>query len=340
MSLKTSEYLNTIEAMKRTFKIAASTSDWLGLPITIFKVGGKEEPAVLVAAGASGVEVAGVYATLELLVQVDIERTTYILPSRDPTGLHDVSFILSRMFGFQVEARSLDDIKKALTDGGVETLIDDDELFLTLSKGVGIAIGSWMNAYEVLNRLKSKLRKDELIDVLEGCRILVASQLPQVEGVGSFNRFMTVVVQNGEILTYDDVERVDIPEVAFLRDFMERQELGLVIDLHETKCPAFHAITSYPPSSAESTILYLVLDQVARRGMRIADPELIEKQGLNSAGEGIGYKRGACGLVDLAASRSYAFAFAAPFNASLEERTSGLMVATLSALNAFIVASL
>jgi len=340
MSLRTSEYLNTIEAMKRTFKVAASTNDWLGLPITVFRVGGKEEPAVLVTAGASGVEVAGVYAALELLVQVDIERTTYILPSRDPTGLHEASFILSRMLGAQVEVQSLDDIRRVLKDSGVETLIDDGELFLALLKGVGIAVGSQMDAYEVLSNLRLRLHKEELSDALEGYRILIASQLPQVEGVGSLNRFLTVVVQNGEVLTYDDLERAEIPEVALLREFIEKQELGLVIDLHETKCPGFYAITSDPPSSAESTILYLVLDQVVRRGVSVADPELIKKQGLSSASEGVGYGKGACGLVDFAAPKSYALALAAPFNAPLDERIGALMVATLSALNAFIVTSL
>lgn len=339
MSLEGSEYLSTIEAMKRTFKVAASTNDWLGLPITIFKVGGREEPAVLVTAGASSVEVSGVYAALELLVQVDIERATYVLPARDPSGLHDASFILSRMLGTHVEARSPEEVKEILRQSGAEILIDDGELFLALSKGVGIAVGTRKDAYEVLKDLRSKLRESDLGERAEGCRILIASQLSQVEGAAGLTRFMTVVVQNGEVLTYDDVEQAEIPEVVFLREFLERQELGLVIDLHEAKCSAFYTVTRDPPSSLESTILYLVLDQVTRRGMLIASPELIEGQGLKSFGDGIGYGRGACGLVDLASSRSYSFALVAPFNAPLEERISALMVATLSALNAFIVTS-
>lgn len=332
-----SEYSATVEAMRRRCKVVASTNDWLGLPLLIFKVGGREEPAILITAGASGIEAATVYAALELLVQVDVERTTYILPSRDPTGLHDASFILSKMLGADVKVESVEDVAKVMKGGGAEIVVDDRELFLALIKGVGVAVGKGLNAFETVRLMRRRLKDFALLDSLEGSRILVASQLPEVEGVGELGRFMTVVVEGGDVLMYDDVGRVNVPEVAFLRDFLEKQELGLVIDLHETRSPAFFAMTSDAPSSTESTILYLVLDQVRSRGGRIATPQQLEELGLDAAVDGVGYGRGICGLIDFVSPKSYAIALAAPLSAPLDERAGTLVVATLSALNAFIV---
>jgi len=334
-----SEYLTAIEALRRRFKVVASTEDWLGLPIQIFKAGGQEGPPALVTAGATGVEVATVYAALELLVQVDVERTTYILPSRDPTALHDASYILSRILGESVAVGSAVDAMCILRERA-EVVVDDSELFLALVKGVGVAIGKRTDAFETLSIIEQRLGRGELLDSLEGVRVLVASQLPQVEGIGEVGRFVTAYIEGGRVFTYDDIGQADIPEVAFLRDFLRREEVGLVVDLHEARGPAFLALTSEPPSSVERTILYLVIDQIKRSGVPVATLEQIEGMGLSPSEEGIAYGRGVCGLVDFASETSYALALLAPIHSPLDARTRTLSLAALSALNAYVIASI
>lgn len=333
-----SEYLETINAMKKRYKLAALTNDWLGFPIPIFKVGGHEEPPALVVAGASGIEAASVYAALELLVQVDIERTTYILPSRDPTGLHDMSFVLSKLLGTNVSIESADEARKILVESGAEVVINDNEVFLALVRGIGIAIGKKLDAFSTISALKEKI-KEGLFESLESTRILVASQLPQVEGVGEIGRFATIFVEEGNVLTYDDIDKAEIPEVSFVRDFIDKEELGLVIDLHESKGPAFYALTGGAPSSIELTILYVVMDQIKSRGLRIASTNQLKTLGLAAAEDGIGYGPGGCGLVSYASSKAYAMAFVAPIVVPLEDRSRALVTAALSALNAYIVVS-
>ena len=333
-----SEYLETINAMKKRYKIAAVTKDWLGFPLPIFKVGGREEPAALVVAGASGIEVASVYAAFELLVQVDIERTTYILPSRDPAGLHSMSFVLGKLLGTDVNVETADEARSILAGSGAEVVLDDEEVFLALIKGIGVAIGKGLDAFGTVNALRARL-KEGLAESLESTRVLVASQLSQVEGVGELGRFATVFVHEGDVLTYDDVDRAEIPEVSFVRDFIDKVELGLVIDLHESKSAEFYALTGSAPSSTENTILYVVLDQIRSRGLRIASADQLKTMGLVAAEDGIAYGRGSCGLISYASSKAYAMAFVAPLVEPLEVRSRALATAALSALNAYIVAS-
>lgn len=334
-----SEYVETIESLKKKFKIASITEDWLGLPIVIFKTGGREEPPVLVTAGSAGVEVAGVYAALELILQVDVERTVYILPSRDPTGLHDASYVLSRILGEKVHVENVTDVRKLLTDAGAEFLIDTHDLFLAIFKGVGLAASSTADAYEAAKILAKEILSQELADSIDGTRILIAAQLPQAEGVGKLGRFFTVFAREGKFFTYDNFSAETVPEVDFVKSFIDREDLGMVIDLHESvNSPAFYVSQSAEPSGGELTILYLVLDQVRQYGMELASVEALESIGLRALSEGLGYGRGFCGLTDYVSGRTYAFAFSTPLDKPLEQRIKTLSVATLSALNAFAIA--
>lgn len=332
-----SEYLTTIESLKKRFKVAAQTEDWLGLPLVIFRAGGREEPPVLVTAGSSGLEVAGVYAALELVLQVDVERTVYILPSRDPTGFHDASFVLSRIAGANLHVESVEDLRRVAIEAGAELVVDTNDLLLALFKGVGVAASSSADAYTAAAILEREIRSRGLAETLDNTRVLIAAQLPHVEGVGELGRFHTVFLKEGRVLTYDYFDAETVPEVEFVKDFIRRENLGMVIDLHESKCSAFYVAQSEAPSSDELTILYLVLDQVQQYGLGLADRSALESMGLNFTTEGAGYGKGLCGLADYASREIFAFAFYTPLEAPLESRIRTLTVASLSALNAFAV---
>jgi len=334
-----SEYLETIESLKKRFKIAAITDDWLGHPIVVFKTGGREEPPVLVTAGSLGVEVAGVYAALELTLQVDVERTVYILPSRDPTGFHEASYILSKILGENVSVKSVVDLRKLLTGVGAEFLSETGDLFLAIFKGVGIAASYSLDAHKAAELLEKEMQSQELADTLDGTRILITGRSPQTEGEGEMSHFLTVFAKEGKLFTYDDFSVGTVPEVDFVKNFVDREDLGMVVDLHESKnSPGFYVSQSTEPSSGELTILYLVLDQVRQYGMELASRETLESIGLKVLTEGLGCGKGHCGLVDYVTGKAYAFAFSTPLDKPLESRIRTLSVATLSALNAFAIA--
>ncbi|MCS7105485.1 MAG: hypothetical protein NZ954_08005 [Thermofilaceae archaeon] len=335
-----SEYLKMVDTLKKRYKIAASSTDWLGLPLTIFRTGGKEEPPILVTAGAFGVEVAGVYAALELIVQVDIERCVYILPSRDPTGLQDASYVLSKMLGDKIEVNTTLDVVNTLREEGAEIIIDDSEIFLAALKGVGIAVSNFLDAYDATEIIRNKLEKGGYGESLDGMRILVVSQMPEIEGVGVSGRFNTIFVHENKILTYEALSFDIIPEISFLKTFIEGQEFGMVIDLHEGKTPAFYIAMSENPTSSEYTLLYLVLDQVRSYGLNLASLEMLNTLKLEAVDEGAGYGKGICGLADHLSPKSYAFAFTTSLREPLELRVKTLLTATLSALNAYAVARL
>jgi len=338
-----SEYLRMIEALRRRYKTVLYERDWLGLPIVVLKAGGREEPPVLVTAGASGVEAAGVYAALELVMQVDVERTVYILPSRDPTGLHGAAYVLSEMLGEEVRVRTLDELRELLKSRGAEVVVDTPTLFLSMLKGVGFAFSevSREGAYGTLKRLEEEVVKSGLAESLGEARILIPSQMPDVEGVGLLDRLMTVVVCDEGILTYEHVEYGrSIPEVEVLRRFVEGQELGMVIDLHEAVGEGFHVLLSEEPLSGESIIIDLVLDQVSRYGMQLAAQSALSESGLKALGDGVGVGKGRCGLIDFTVERAYSFAFFTGMNAPLEQRVRAHLTACISALNAYAIARL
>ncbi|RLF06459.1 MAG: hypothetical protein DRK00_01545 [Thermoprotei archaeon] len=338
-----SEYLRMIEALRKRYKTVLYERDWLGLPIVVLKAGGREEPPVLVTAGASAVEAAGVYAALELVMQVDVERAVYILPSRDPTGLHGAVYVLSEMLGEEVHVDTLSELRELLKSRGAEVVIDTPTLFLSMLKGVGFAFSgsSREGAYGTLRQLEEKVVKGGLIESLGEVRILIPSQMPNVEGVGLLDRLMTVMVCEEGILTYEHIggEKV-IPEVEVLRRFIQGREMGMVIDLHEGVDRGFYVLLSEEPLSGESIIIDLVLDQVARYGMQLATQSALGESGLRALSDGVGVGKGRCGLIDFTVERSYSFAFFTGMNAPLEQRVKAHLTACISALNAYAIARL
>ncbi|MEM1509074.1 MAG: hypothetical protein QW291_04565 [Thermofilaceae archaeon] len=334
-----SEYLNMVNSLKKRYKVAMSLDDWFGLPIVIFRLGGREEPPILITAGASGIEVAGVYAAFELILQVDVDRTVYILPSRDPTGFHDISFILSRMLGENLIIRDVRDMYEILKSYDAEILIDD-QLFFALLKGIGIACSEDLSAYNTLKLLEKRIRESDLLESLDETRILVTSQMSSVEGVGALGRCISSMLLNSKLVTYDDFHEKCIPETAQLRNFINLQQPGMVIDLHEGEGDGFYVLVKEDPAGNELTIIDLVLDQVNVYGMRLASAETSFNQNVTSLREGLLVGMGRCGLIDYVAQECYAFGFTTPWNHPLEQRIKTLLTACLSALNAYAVAGL
>lgn len=334
-----SEYLNMINSLKKRYKVAMSLDDWLGLPIVVFKLGGREEPPVLITAGASGIEVAGVYAALELILQVDVDRAVYILPSRDPTGFHDISFILSKMLGENLVIRDIREIREVLKSYDAEILIDE-QLFFALLKGIGIACSEGLNAYNTLKLLEKRIKENDLVESLGETRILVTSQTSSVEGVSSLGRFVSSMLFNSKLVTYDEFHEKCVPETAQLKNFIDLQQPGMVIDLHEGEGDGFYVLVKEEPVGNELTIIDLVLDQVNIYGMKLANVEAYFNQNIASLREGLLVSTGRCGLVDYVAQECYAFGFTTPWNYPLEQRIKTLLTACLSALNAYAVAGL
>lgn len=331
-----SEYLSMIETLRRQYRVAASTTDWLGLPIVVFRVGGREEPPILVAAGATGAEPGTVYAALELVVAVDVERAVYVLPLRDPSGFHGLPFVLSRVFERPVGTVSAGEARELLRGAGAETLIDEGGAYLALYKGVGFAMAEAQDSSQAAAIVAKQLGERDLLESLDGTRIIVSTQSPQGELIGGS---VTTVVQESSVATYDRLD-LALPEAEFLREFLNSQELGMVMDLHEGSAPAFFAALSEEPSAGESTVLYLVIDQLERCEMRPASAEEIAAVKLTPVSNGVGYGKGFCGLVDCTAARSYAFALCAPARAPLDLRVRALVTTALSAVNAYSVARL
>lgn len=340
-----SEYFKTLKVLEKRYRVEKREKDWLGLPIVTFRTGGREEPPVLIAAGAVGTEPAGVYAALELVMQVDVERKVYVLPARDPTGFHDVSYVLSRMLREDVRVSSLQDLRSLLLSRGAEVVLEGHGIFLALLKGVGFAFSekeARRGAYDTLEALEREVVKGGLADSLEEVRILVPAQMPGVEGVGEMGRLLTVMVSNGRLLTYDDLMSGGrlIPEAVMFRKFLDSIEPGMVVDLHEGWGKSFHVLVSDEPTSGEWIIIDVMLDQVARYGMRLATMRDVESSGYSALRDGVAMKPGACGLADYAKNYGYSFAFVTGRLQPLEQRIRAHVTACLSALNAYAIARL
>lgn len=342
-----SEYLDAISSLKKRYKSVEEYMDWLGLPITVFRTGGREEPPVLVTGGSAGIEAASVYAALELVMHVDVERAVYIVPSRDPTGFHDASFVLSRLFQTPLNIERLSDIKAALEEGGAQVLVDDERLFAALTKNAAFAFSKdegGLGAYGTLNLLKSYMGRGDLASKLEASRILIPAQLPSVDGVGLTGRFLTLFMGDDlQITSYDHLDAKYLPpEAQCIKALVDELEPGMVIDLHEWMGPGFNAAFPDTPLAGEAIVLDVLLSQVAEYGMPLTKVEEAEALGLSTLREGAVIDPLACGLASYVVSRGYGYAMSlrTSLHAALESRVATLVTACLSALNAYAVARL
>ena len=111
-----------------------------GSPILVVQCGGTRLPAVIISAGVRATDQAGVSAAVELCDDLsDSEHTVYVLPCRDPVGMHGGEHVLSLGLGGDAEVSTVTAAASLLREQG-EVLWDTGEELVALLADFGYVL--------------------------------------------------------------------------------------------------------------------------------------------------------------------------------------------------------
>lgn len=203
------EYAELVGRLRESFKEIWRCVDWSGTPMVGLEVCGKEEPPILVTAGAHGDEPAGVYAAVELAYRLNFERKVVIVPSRDPSGFHSLNEVLKYMVGSSL--KSLDELPALVREYGGEEVYCNGRLYLGFIRNVGFTY-TRSEAPQASTAVERALRRvfseEGLYDSYYGNRILVPAMTAESEGSGLSGQLYTLFVGERGVLAMTTLERM------------------------------------------------------------------------------------------------------------------------------------
>lgn len=94
-----SEYDKLIGKIGKMFSESFSLRDWLGSKIVGLEKGEDPQKTIIVSGSAHGDCENSLYATVEILLKVEVANRIVVILSRDPTGFHRLSELSEKIFG-------------------------------------------------------------------------------------------------------------------------------------------------------------------------------------------------------------------------------------------------
>ncbi|HBY96057.1 MAG: M14 family zinc carboxypeptidase [Ardenticatenaceae bacterium] len=251
-----------------------------GREVLCAQVGGALEPAVLITAGAHADELGGVYAALRLLQRPQTQRKVYVVPNRDPLGLEGFRRYLQFALGSSLDMRTPQDVVRVLKGQG--TLFYEEGTFLISQIndfGFAFDVGHDFRTSSVGRHLTSVLKQHpELVPPLSACvRVIAPYNLPMPRYGDIYNQAARTMIVSAEGFVGNMnrfFDQDDPPlEVAVLRDFVEDQRPGLVLDLHEGYGRGFYVYVPQQRDELTARIARSMGQAVTAHGGQTATPE-------------------------------------------------------------------
>ncbi len=254
--------------------------------------GGDRQPSIVITAGAHADELGGVYAAIRLAQSLDTPHQTFIIPVRDPFGFHGFRRALAFCIGQPVQVENAADVAallknhgEVLYEQGTYLLVKVGEYAVAFDVGVDFPTSSVGRDIEPLLK-----QRPELIPVLSCCRRVIAPyNLPMPRYGDVYDQACRSMIVTGDGFVGNlnrFFDSADPPvEVGLLRDFVDRVQPGLVLDLHEGygRGLYFYVAENRPP--LVDKIARAMVDAVrARGGPTATREELVPYWGPIAAG--------------------------------------------------------
>lgn len=332
------EYLKAISFLKNRYEKVWETVDWLGYPIVAFWTCGREDPPIVITAGAIGGTQATVYAAFELILSLNYEKKIVVIPARDPVGFHNLNNILFRMFKKKIDV--ITRLVDLIEEEGGKILINQENFFLGIVRNIGFAFHKdYSRRYpkHFATLLKETLVKNNLIEELDGTRILFPfSKSMNAEEAKIF----TFYVNKGRVMDYDYFSGQDeiIPEVYSLKSFLNQISPSLVIDLQEHE--GEHVKIGV--NNGEENIiasLKLALSQISEDYVEGSNIE--SENSVNTENKIYLVEEGSNTLIDHMRNKNITgISLSTPLDMSLEKKIENLMTLCKSLINIFALISL
>ena len=237
-----------------------------------------EAPTILVTAGSHADEIAGVFACAELLTrkaagELAIPNRVVFVPLRDPIGWNGFNQALNSVAGCRDEISSHEDAKSVLASISEARYSERGEMVVAAVNDIGFC-STPMVRYRssVVSRklLAEAVREDDSIrGILTGKRVIIPGI---VEGASTRNPYgwggnTAIVTEAGEVGNlnrfFDSV--APPPEIAALRQLLEKERPGLTLDLHEGFSSGFYLFLPPNPSKLALEMAQVMTRKVAEQ---------------------------------------------------------------------------
>lgn len=219
-------------------------------------------PPILITSGSHATEPAGVLAALEMARDLQVDRRTVIVPVRDPLGWEGYGNYLGLASGQQIDLQDDSDLGALLAELG-EVIYQDEDLtvaqvgeVLFLAMPVQKSGRGPMDIWKHLHGLI--VREPGIIGRLQGRRLVLPENLPDVEGCGLYTHAFTAwVTAEGGVANFNRMFSVPDapPEVSSLAGLVRSLRPSLVVDMHESQGSRY-SIFAHPELRPGTTEVY------------------------------------------------------------------------------------
>ena len=264
-----------------------------GAEVVAFEVGGRREPAIVVTAGAHADEPSGPFGALALLGELRTEHRVVVVPLRDPFAWDGFDAAIGFASGETVNLPDHDAAERFLRGSGT-ILLDEGGVLVVRIGELGFAFmrpaPDTVGPREIWSRLGEILPgRNDVIERLVGLRLVLPSNLADVEGCGAFARGYTVfITPSGRPGNLNRFFGAASPpaEVAAVQGLVDDVRPGLVLDLHEGQGSDFYVFAGNRLDDGGRAIVKAMIDAVRRDGHEVTtlerlaprlSPSIVEK---------------------------------------------------------------
>ena len=241
--------------------------------IVSFQMGGENEPAILITAGAHGDEPSGPLGAVELMGKLETNYQVFVVPVRDPYAWNGYDYCLGIALGQEVSLENHDQAEELLRELG-DPILDIENLLITsigdfffaFKRPAADTIGPreiWQQLGEIMPEMP------EITQQLQGKRIILPSNLEGVEGCGIFDRAYTVMLTPtglpGNLNRFFGMENQPV-ETAATQGLIDKIKPGMTLDLHEGQGSDYYLFTSGEFDEHTRTLTKAMIDGVVAAG--------------------------------------------------------------------------
>ena len=244
-----------------------------GQAIIALRSGGKKEPPILITAGAHADEPSGPFGALALLEELNTDYATYIVPLRDPFAWNGFDHALSFALEREVVLTEHDQAEEVLRSSG-RVIFDHEGMLIVTIGSLGFAFKrpspDTVGPLEIWGLMEEQLpHLPDIVGELVGRRIILPSNLDEIEGCGRFTRGYTVFMspsgRAGNLNRFFGEDNPP-PEVRFVKQLYDRTRPGLVLDLHEGQGSAYYVFASGQYEHRAKTLAQAMISGVKNAG--------------------------------------------------------------------------
>jgi len=237
-----------------------------------------EAPTIMITAGSHADEIAGVFASVELLIrmvkgELAVPNRVVFVPLRDPIGWDGFNHALASVTGRHLDIMCHDEAKSLLTSLPTATCHESGRLFIaTVNDLAFCSIPRTRYRSSVISRqlLASAVEQDATArNMLIGKRVLIPGI---VEGPDTRNPYgwggnTAIVTQDAEVGNLNRFFDSDAPppEVMAVRDLLDKEQPGLCLDLHEGFSTGFSLFLPPEPSRDALQLARVMTDAVGEK---------------------------------------------------------------------------